>query len=124
MKRTRAGKSGRFKRKITESMSASLTAEETARLNELAADHGGAGRAIQVAVEHLHLRRRPLKIEEPKEGRREPFSFAVFPRTREVINSLSVPYGTKSNVIRACIEVLDELRDILIPLPDEPREAS
>jgi len=110
----RAGREGRFRRQTTQVMSASLSPAEIARLNELAADHGGAGRAIQVAVEHLHLRR-PLKIEEPKEGGREPFSFAVFPRTREVINSLSVLYGTKSNVIRACIEVLEELKDILLP---------
>lgn len=94
-------------------------------MNEYAKDHGGAGRAIQVAVEHLFLRGRGGPgTEQSVEGKRQPFSFAVFPRTRVLIDSLSGLYGTKSNVIRACIEVLDELRDILIPLPDEPREAS
>jgi hypothetical protein len=48
----------------------------------------------------------------------------VFPRTQAVINSLSVPYGTKSNVVRASIEVLEELKEILLPEFDEPREAS
>jgi hypothetical protein len=101
---------------------ATLTAEEIARLNELAADHRGAGRAIQVAVEHLHEYgcRRRIKIEE-SEGSKIPFSFAVFPRAHILINSLSVPYETKSNVVRACIPVLEDLSQIF-PYTDEPKE--
>jgi hypothetical protein len=90
----------------------------------LAADHGGAGRAIQVAVEHLHEygRRRPRKIEIP-DDKKLPFSFAVFPRTRELIKSLSVHYQTSSNVVRACIPVLEDLARIFHPDIEEPREA-
>jgi hypothetical protein len=126
-RKKRAGSEGKFKRAGTAVVSASLTAEEIARLNELAADHGGAGRAIQVAVEHLHEygRRRPRRIMIP-DGKKIPFSFAVFPRTHFLINSLSSPtaYVSMSNVIRACMMVLEDLSRIFHPSPNEPREAS
>lgn len=110
-------------------MSASLTPAEISLLNDLAVDHGGAGRAIQVAVEHLNLweedEHKQLQkelVNEDRIGKAEPFSFAAFPRTSKLVNNLSVIYESKSGVVRACIAVLGDIKHHT--LSTEPREAS
>jgi hypothetical protein len=61
---------------------------------------------------------------EDRQGRPEPFSFAAFPRTRSLVNTLSVRYyGSKTEVVRACIAVLSNIKALDL-LADEPREAS
>ena len=100
-------------------------------MNDLAMDHGGAGRGIQVAVEHLSLwkdnQHKELQKElarEDRQGKPEPFSFAAFPRTRSLVNTLSVRYyGSKTEVVRACIAVLSNIKALDL-LTDEPGEAS
>jgi hypothetical protein len=107
----RAGKLGKFKRQKTNVLSVSLRPASISLLNELAADHGGAGRAIQIAIELLYARRKqPIKLrDENSEGLSEPFAFAAFPRTERGLNVLTSQYGSRSNVIRACIKQLHEL---------------
>lgn len=110
-------------------MSASLTPAEIALLNDLAVDHGGAGRAIQVAVEHLslwkedqHKRFQKELATEDRSGKPEPFSFAAFPRTSRLMDNLTRHYESKSGVVRACIAILGDIK--ALDLTDEPREAS
>lgn len=116
MQAKRAGREGRFERAKTQVISVSLTADEIALLNELSAVHGGAGRGIQIAMEHLCILRRQPKIEESI-GKHEPFSFAVFPRTRRLIQYFGKRYygSSPSNVIRACIKQLIEIDEIEHP---------
>jgi hypothetical protein len=128
-KKSRAGREGRFKRESTHYMSASLTPEEISLLNALGVDHGGAGRAIQVAIEHLSLwnedQHKKFQKElgtEDRSGKPEPFSFAAFPRTSRLMDNLAGYYESKSGVVRACITVLSDIK--ALDLGYEPNEAS
>jgi hypothetical protein len=115
----RAGKLGMYKRQPTEVLSVSLRPASISLLNELAAAHGGAGRAIQVAVELLYkTRNNPKKLRQENDSQPcRQFSFAAFPRTVDLILRLSsMIYGSKSNVVRACIR---ELHDLEMQREDE-----
>lgn len=118
----RAGKLGKYKRQSTNVLSVSLRPASISLLNELAADHGGAGRAIQIAIELLHARKTLIKLREDKsEGLSEPFAFAAFARTEHLMNILASQYGSRSNVIRACIR---QLQDLEMQWEDESVNAS
>jgi hypothetical protein len=106
----RAGKEGHFKRAKTEVVSVSLTPASVYLLNQLAVEHGGAGRAIQIAVELLSVRKKPVKLTPESDGIKQPFSFAAFPRTIQRINRIGLRYDwSKNEVIRACIQQLYEV---------------
>ena len=111
----RAGKAGEFRREHSNVLSVSLSPTSIHRLNQLAVEHGGAGRAIQIAVELLSVRKKPIRLHEERSDRlKEPFSFAAFPRTEVRIHLLAGRHydGSPSNVIRACIQQLYELTQI------------
>jgi hypothetical protein len=113
----RAGKSGKFEREKTQVLSVSLRPASIYLLNQLAVEHGGAGRAIQIAVELLTARKKTIKLKEDSESseQHEPFSFAAFPRTANLINTLALRrYESRSNVIRACIQQLYEMQELSI----------
>lgn len=113
----RAGKGGRFGRERTEVISVSLRPASIYLLNQLAAEHGGAGRAIQIAVEFLSVRKKSIKLQdEPNDEAHQPFSFAVFPRTKNLIDRLALRYYDRSrgDVIRACIQQLYEMQELTI----------
>lgn len=109
----RAGTDARFKREQTQVISVRLSPASIFLLNQLSTEHGGAGRAIQIAVELLAARKKPIELQEEDESKpKEIFSFAAFPRTRALMNRLGVRhYETQANVIRACIQQLYELRE-------------
>jgi len=122
----RAGKLGKYKRQSTNVLSVSLRPASISLLNELAADHGGAGRAIQIAIELLHARKTLIKPSSnismrEDTGLSKPFAFAAFPRTEHLLNVLASQYGSRSNVIRACIR---QLQDLEMQWEDEDFNAS
>jgi hypothetical protein len=114
--RMAAGKGETPERDRSQVISVGLRPAAIYLLKQLAAEHGGAGRAIQIAVELLRLRRKPVKLQELKGNEpQQPFSFAVFPRTLALINRLAHQhYGTRGNVIRACIQVLYESANVKV----------
>lgn len=116
----RAGKGGKFKRARSSVMSVRLSPAHIFLLNQLAIEHGGAGRAIQIAVELLSVRKKPITIRPDDDKQlKEPFSFAAFDRTQVRIVLLAGHQygGSQSNVIRACIQQLYDLTQMDTTVP-------
>jgi hypothetical protein len=100
-----------------ETVSLRLYPAEIERLRKLARLHGGAGRAIQVAVELLRFKRVNLKTDYfphlSKNYDRQPqmiFTFNAPKRVRALLNRHGLRYAWgRSDVIRACIQLLNEI---------------
>jgi len=68
-----------------------------------------------VAIEHLafHWQKPTSLAEYVYSGERQILSFAMFSRTRDLMNDLARYYdGSTVNVIRACILVLGEIKNV------------
>jgi hypothetical protein len=78
-----------------------------AELEKLAHVHGSNGRAIQVGTELLIRRRRLPRVEEnqhPVIGQ----TYAITPRTLELVERLVPKYKKRGTVLRAVVHVLKE----------------
>jgi len=104
-------------RERTRVVSFRLRPSTIALLKDLAADHGGVGRAIQTATELLWARKwvrmKPVVLREGYDDNpQQLFAFAALPRTVQIIDQLAKEYygGHRNKVIRACAQLLFEMR--------------
>lgn len=109
-KKKRAGTQGHFKRDESKVISLRMNVKSISRLNELAVEYGGAGRAIQTAVEFIVVRQRQVALQSDEGKPRKILSFAAFPRTRRLMNNLCLRYEVDiKSIVLVCIELLKEI---------------
>jgi hypothetical protein len=112
MKKKRAGTQGQFKREGSEVFSLRMSVKSISRLNVLAVEYGGAGRAIQTAVEFIVVRKRQVASQSDEGKPRKILSFAAFPRTRRLMVELCLRYDVDiKSIVLVCIELLKEISD-------------
>lgn len=69
--------------------------------------YGSQGRALQVGTELLIRRKKRVKVNHRGDGALVAMSYKLTPRTAELIEQLRETYGTRGDVLAACVEVLN-----------------
>ena len=102
-----------------ENVSFRLYPVELEHLRELSAIHGGAGRAVQVAIELLRFGS-CVKLDRdyfphlPKNYDKKPmevFTISAPKRVRDRLNHYGIQYEGVNNVIRLCVIKLNEISE-------------
>ncbi len=76
-------------------------------IRKQAALYGSQGRAIQVGTELLLRQKKRVKVNHQGDSEMVGMTYKLTPRTVELIERLRDQYGTRGNVLAACITILN-----------------